>query len=81
MLENNVLDLASGATYSTVIKFSVHAHPAVAPYPHEKEYLAPIKQGGVIEYIYRVVKCVEDIDTKTLVPCSFTTLIHCIIFS
>ena len=51
--------MATGRTYDTVIKYGVHAHPAVAPYPHAKGYLAPIRQGGAIEYIYKVEKVIE----------------------
>ena len=55
-----VLCIAAGQTYDIVIRTGITAHPAVAPYPRlEPTYLAPIKKGGSIEYLYLVKNIIE----------------------
>ena len=64
MADNNVIAMAAGSTYETVFKYSVHAHPAVPPYPYAKAYLALIRQGGTIEYVYKIISVVECLPEK-----------------
>ena len=59
MEEKNVIAVATGNTYELVNKYSIHAHPAVSPYSTGREYLIPIKRGGTLEYIYKVVSVIE----------------------
>ena len=59
MEEKNVIAVATGNTYDLVTQYSVHAHPAVSPYSSGREFLIPIKKGGTLEYIYKVVTTIE----------------------
>ena len=58
-MQKNVVAVATANTYEMVIKYGIHAHPAVAPYPKPREYLIPIKAGGQCEYIYSVIKAID----------------------
>ena len=56
----NVICLATGKTYDLILDTCVTAHPACAPYPKMiPEYLVPIKKGGCLEHLFRVIEIIE----------------------
>ena len=56
----DVLCLATGKSYNIVLETCVTAHPACPPYPRWTPiYVIPIKKGGYLEHLYRVVEIIE----------------------
>lgn len=64
MKEKEVMCLATGKTYDLVLETGVTAHPAIRPYPSfTPMYVAPIKKGGTIEFVYPIptkIECLPD---------------------
>ena len=57
---SDVIALAVGNTYDIVIRTSVTAHPARAPFPRgDFSLLIPIQKGGYMEELYNVLTIVE----------------------